>query len=60
MVRLNSGEVDRWVWKGEGLQTFSVSSAYFLIRWIPLRSSESCGAVKLFFCFSYCLEGVGE
>ncbi|XP_068467092.1 uncharacterized protein [Phaseolus vulgaris] len=32
VVRLDSGETDRWVWKGEGLQTFSVSSAYSLIR----------------------------
>jgi len=31
MVRMISGEEDRWVWKGEGL-IFSVSSAYSLVR----------------------------
>ncbi|XP_068497985.1 uncharacterized protein [Phaseolus vulgaris] len=31
-VRLVMGEADRWVWKAGGLQTFSVSSAYSLLR----------------------------
>ena len=31
-VRLVLGEADRWVWKAGGLQTFSVSSAYSLLR----------------------------
>ena len=31
-VRLVLGEADRWVWKAGGLQTFSVSSDYSLLR----------------------------
>jgi len=31
-VRLVLGEANRWVWKVGGLQTFSVNSAYFLVR----------------------------
>ena len=31
LVRMVSREEDRWVWKGEGLQSFSVSSVYSLV-----------------------------
>ena len=31
-VSLVLGEADKWVWKAGGLQTFSVSSAYSLLR----------------------------
>jgi len=31
-ARLGLGEADRWVWKGEGDQKFSVNSAYSLVR----------------------------
>ena len=31
-ARMVPGEADCWIWKGGGLQTFSVNSAYNLVR----------------------------
>ena len=31
-VRMDLGEADRWIWKVGGIQTFSVNSAYSLVR----------------------------
>jgi len=31
-ARIALGEVDSWIWKEGGLQTFSVNSAYNLVR----------------------------
>ena len=51
-ARLGLGEADRWVWKGEGDQTFSVNSTYSLVRRVNAADPSSVFS-KLWNCKAF-------